>query len=131
MDFRKVTNLFADPEFDGEPVQIYEIGDEDEVKLPELKPSFESVQEQVYLSEDYNIKTKCPGLTAREADSWLLVPEDSFSLAGGSKMELPEFVKFTIPETAPPCDLPYKIEIRTGSTLYISTTVMVTIQGKT
>jgi type I restriction enzyme R subunit len=26
MDFRKATNLFADPDFDGEPVQIYEPG---------------------------------------------------------------------------------------------------------
>jgi len=24
MDFRKATNLFADPDFDGEPVVIYE-----------------------------------------------------------------------------------------------------------
>jgi type I restriction enzyme R subunit len=31
MDFRKATNLFADPDFDGEPVQIYEPGPEDSV----------------------------------------------------------------------------------------------------
>jgi type I restriction enzyme R subunit len=29
MDFRKATNLFADPDFDGEPVQIYEPGIDD------------------------------------------------------------------------------------------------------
>jgi len=33
MDFRKATNLFADPDFDGDPVQIYEPG-EDEPVLP-------------------------------------------------------------------------------------------------
>jgi type I restriction enzyme R subunit len=32
MDFRKATNLFADPEFDGEPVQIYEPGEDDPVE---------------------------------------------------------------------------------------------------
>jgi type I restriction enzyme R subunit len=34
MDFRGVTNLFADPDFDGDPVQIKEIG-EDDPTLPE------------------------------------------------------------------------------------------------
>ena len=29
MDFRGATNHFADPEFDGEPVQIYEPGEDD------------------------------------------------------------------------------------------------------
>ncbi len=31
MDFRKATNLFADPDFDGEPVQIYEPGPDEPV----------------------------------------------------------------------------------------------------
>ena len=35
MDFRHVTRLFADPEFDGEPVQIYEPGVGDPVTPPE------------------------------------------------------------------------------------------------
>jgi hypothetical protein len=84
----------------------------------------------VNLDEDYNIRTKCPGLTARDANSWLIIGEGSFSLAGGAKMENPELVKFTVPEAAPPCVLPYKIEIKVGSTLYVSDKVYVTIQGK-
>lgn len=36
MDFRKATNLFADPDFDGDPVQIYEpTTEEDEIVPPE------------------------------------------------------------------------------------------------
>jgi len=35
MDFRQATNLFADPDFDGDPVQIYEPGSEDPVTPPE------------------------------------------------------------------------------------------------
>lgn len=31
MDFKKVTELFADPEFDGEPVQIYQPGMDDDI----------------------------------------------------------------------------------------------------
>ena len=36
MDFRKATNHFADPDFDGEPVQVYEPGPEDDVVPPEV-----------------------------------------------------------------------------------------------
>lgn len=35
MDFRKATALFADPDFDGDPVQIYEPGDGDSVVPPD------------------------------------------------------------------------------------------------
>lgn len=35
MDFRNVTRLFADPEFDGDPVQIYEPKDDDPVTPPD------------------------------------------------------------------------------------------------
>ncbi len=35
MDFRNVTNLFADPDFDGDPVRIKEIGEADEIESPE------------------------------------------------------------------------------------------------
>ncbi len=35
MDFRQATNLFADPQFDGEPVQIYEPQENDPIMTPE------------------------------------------------------------------------------------------------
>lgn len=35
MDFRGATNHFADPDFDGEPVQIYEPGEDDPVNPPD------------------------------------------------------------------------------------------------
>jgi len=38
MDFRNVTRLFADPDFDGEPVQIYEPGPNDPPVQPEDPP---------------------------------------------------------------------------------------------
>jgi type I restriction enzyme, R subunit len=38
IDFRKATNHFADPEFDGEPVQIYEPGESDPVTPPDNIP---------------------------------------------------------------------------------------------
>ncbi len=38
LDFRKATNHFADPAFDGEPVQIYEPGEDDPVTPPDDVP---------------------------------------------------------------------------------------------
>ncbi len=38
IDFRKATNHFADPDFDGEPVQIYEPGEDDPVTPPDNVP---------------------------------------------------------------------------------------------
>lgn len=35
MDFRGATNLFAEPEFDGDPVQVYEPGEDDPITPPE------------------------------------------------------------------------------------------------
>jgi len=38
MDFRGATNHFADPDFDGEPVKIYEPGDDDPITPPDDVP---------------------------------------------------------------------------------------------
>ena len=38
MDFRGATNHFADPQFDGEPVQIYEPGEDDSIMPPDDVP---------------------------------------------------------------------------------------------
>ncbi len=35
MDFRNVTDLFADPDFDGEPVRVKEIGEKDPIESPD------------------------------------------------------------------------------------------------
>ena len=43
MDFRGATTHFADPDFDGEPVQIYEPGDDDPILPPEdISPNGDS-----------------------------------------------------------------------------------------
>jgi len=47
LDFRKATNHFADPEFDGEPVQIYEPTEYDPVAPPENVPPPDDVEDPV------------------------------------------------------------------------------------
>ncbi len=63
MDFRNVTNLFADPEFDGEPIQIYTIKECQEVKEQTTKEKELEEGERIlvapsiaYTEEEENIK---------------------------------------------------------------------------
>ena len=43
MDFKKATELFSDPDFDGEPVVIYEPGNDDDPVPPDPRPADEEV----------------------------------------------------------------------------------------
>ena len=60
MDFRNVTDLFADPDFDGEPVRIKEIGQDDEIEPPEMEKYTETIideeGEEVVFPEDTDIR---------------------------------------------------------------------------
>jgi len=47
IDFRKATNHFADPDFDGEPVQIYEPGQNDPVAPPDDAPPTANGEEHI------------------------------------------------------------------------------------
>jgi type I restriction enzyme R subunit len=47
IDLRKATNHFADPEFDGEPVQIYEPGEKDPVTPPDDVPPPEDGEDPI------------------------------------------------------------------------------------
>ena len=52
MDFKKATELFADPDFDGEPVQIYEPKPGDS-PVPPDEPDTESEQDEVKSNDDH------------------------------------------------------------------------------
>jgi len=58
MDFRNVTNLFADKDFDGEPVQIKEFTGDEEIKPPEIENEEDQELEEgekILISPDINI----------------------------------------------------------------------------
>ncbi|MCV3765096.1 DEAD/DEAH box helicase family protein [Rhizobium sp. TRM95796] len=53
MDFRGATNHFADPEFDGDPVQIYEPGEDDPITPPDVEPDgFGEGEQGDYTADD-------------------------------------------------------------------------------
>ncbi len=70
IDFRGATSHFADPEFDGEPVQIYESGEEDPVAPPEDVPPTDEDGEKVPETpgEDETIVDEPPDISIREEE---------------------------------------------------------------
>lgn len=54
MDFRNVTNMFADPEFDGEPIQIYTMKDGN-IQIMEEEGEYSEEGETILVNPDVNI----------------------------------------------------------------------------
>lgn len=52
IDFKKATELFADPAFDGEPVQVYEPGKSESPVPPDLEPIDEDESEYDYRKDE-------------------------------------------------------------------------------
>ncbi|MGY6743370.1 MAG: EcoAI/FtnUII family type I restriction enzme subunit R [Cecembia sp.] len=69
MDFRKATNLFADPDFDGEPVQTYEPGIEDSPVPPEYEEAIgEEDENQVAEPIQRKLSPPPPNISFQEDD---------------------------------------------------------------
>ena len=64
IDFRKATHHFADPEFDGEPAQIYEPGENDPVTPPDnVPPSGDAEPIPTHPDEDETVVDEPPDIT--------------------------------------------------------------------
>ena len=74
--------------------------------------------------------SKCGiSFTKETAEGYLLGGSGSFSLGGGDNLEIPVLVRFVIPESAPPCTILYKVEIKRGTGTYATVTdIAVTIR---
>jgi hypothetical protein len=84
----------------------------------------------IYVDPNYDIRTKCQ-ISAKEAEDWLLTDTGSLSVPRGTIMEEPELIKFNIPESAPPCTIIYKLDVKTqGGNLYVSTKIYLTIKAR-
>jgi len=84
----------------------------------------------VYVDTNFDIRDKC-GIQAKEADDWLDIASGSFSLGKGAKLDLPELVLFTIPDNAPPCTIPYRIDIKErAGDIYTTGKIFLTIQSR-
>ena len=82
---------------------------------------------EVSAKEGFDYSGKCGStMTIQKANSYILLSEGEINnLGAGQAMELPELVKFTIPEEAPPCTIPYGLKVSKvggstdGATIYV------------
>lgn len=78
LDFRKATELFADPDFDGDPVQIYQPGDDEPVAPPNDYASGDEA------APDHGGLDGAPG---EGSDDSLLGPDGDGATGGGKRIK--------------------------------------------
>ena len=87
------------------------------------------VYEVSAVSIGYDYVRQCgSGMSAERANGYLLLDAGTIELGPGSSMERAELVKFKIPESAPPCTIPYQLSIEENGVPYDSVKVYVTIK---
>jgi hypothetical protein len=82
------------------------------------------------VDSQFNIQKKCQSITVRDAEEWLLQDAGEFTLGPGASMEEPQKVLFNIPDGAPPCTIPYKVEIKKSGQAYDYRTVYLKILAR-
>jgi hypothetical protein len=76
---------------------------------------------------DPDLRTKC-NINSNEAEGWIQVGRTgSITIPPGSSMQDPEFVRFLVPENAPPCTVRYGINVEKDRIQY-GTTVNVDLK---
>jgi len=135
----EISKLFADEDL---PLVVYPTSGEIKLKKGDSPKGFAfSVKNQdvnassfkylVKAQSGYEFKVRCgDAFTESKANSYILLKEGTFELGRGNAMTTPEIVKFSLPDDAPPCTIPYRLEIYKGveQTPYGGLTVWVTIK---
>jgi hypothetical protein len=63
-----------------------------------------------------------------EANGWILTSSGSFTLPKGEPLETPRLVIYDIPETAPPCTIPYNLEVEKQGEFYAQADIYITVE---
>jgi len=85
---------------------------------------------RVYAESGYDFEKYCGvGMTAQKATGYILLKTGGFDVGKGDSMDIPEVVRFAIPDNAPPCTIPYRLEIKEdGNSFSSSPIIYVTIK---
>jgi hypothetical protein len=68
------------------------------------------------------------GFSIEEAEGFLLGGSGSFTLGAGNTLDLPRLVKLSVPESATPCTIIYKLQVDREEVAYTEAQVFVTIK---
>ena len=84
---------------------------------------------EVSAEPSFDFEGRCgSGFSKSKADYYLLKNSGDFELGPGNAMGLAEIVRFSIPEDATPCTIPYRIQVDKEQVAYEGATVFVTIK---
>ncbi len=83
----------------------------------------------IAVDESFDIQDKCK-INADDANSWLDIDAGSFTLAQSAKMDMPELVTFTIPDNAPACTIPFRVDVKTDDVQYASGSVRLSVKAR-
>tara|TARA_Y100000310_G_C20402339_1_gene678023 strand:- start:143 stop:700 length:558 start_codon:yes stop_codon:yes gene_type:complete len=68
------------------------------------------------------------GFTYQNAGAWISAGSGSFTLLGGTSLDLPELVLFNIPREAPPCTVKYNLEVKdSDNVIYSSASIFLEV----
>ena len=81
---------------------------------------------EVGVNQYFDMEENC-NINSKIADSWILQPEGEILLGGSTDMTNPKLILFNIPENAPRCTIPFKLEITEGGDPYEEVEVFLTI----
>lgn len=128
----EINKLFAS---EGKRVVIYPSSQEISLKKGDDPKGFAfSVKNEDVETREYGYVVEaqdvagCGALTTEQASSWARPSKGSFSLGGGNSLTLAEKVLFSIPLTAPPCTVIYRVIIDQEGEPYEAPTIFVTIR---
>lgn len=129
----EIQKLFAD---EGRKIAIYPTSREIVLKKGDTPKGFAFSVRNIdvesagltYSTEASDISKCGTTFTKEDADSMLLGGTGSFSLGPGDSLELPRLVKFSVPESSPPCTMTYVLEIAKDSQPYTNADIFVTIK---
>lgn len=78
----------------------------------------------------YDFQAKCgPAMTAAKANSFLLLAGGTIRLGRSSQLDIPELVKFIVPESSAACTIPYRLEVDDENGPFQGVTIFVTIKS--
>ena len=129
----EIQKLFAE---EGRKIALYPTSREIVLKKGDTPKGFAfSVRNIDVESAEFSYSTtasdvsKCGSTFSEEAaNNMLLGGTGTFSLGPGDSLELPRLVKFSVPESSPPCTVTYDLEINKDSVPYTSADIFVTIK---
>jgi len=83
----------------------------------------------IEVDSSFDIDEKC-GASFESINRWLDVSSGSFTIPGSSKLDMPELVTFTVPDNAPACTIPFRVNVNDADGSYASGSVRVTVKAK-